>query len=106
LQLRLYVQDPDTNEKIFIDKVAQDKKSLVNMLGSTEIRVSNKKFSINDVKATANENTATTMALGGVVGILGGVPGVILGSAIGGLIGKSSDDEDKLKANIFNKSSI
>jgi hypothetical protein len=104
--LRLYVQDPDTNEKIFIDKVAQDKKSLVNMLGSTEIRVSNKKFSINDVKATANENTATTMALGGVVGILGGVPGVILGSAIGGLIGKSSDDEDKLKANIFNKSSI
>lgn len=104
--MRLYVQDPDTNEKIFIDKVAQDKKSLVNMLGSTEIRVSNKKFSINDVKATANENTATTMALGGVVGILGGVPGVILGSAIGGLIGKSSDDEDKLKANIFNKSSI
>lgn len=102
--MRLYVEDPITKERIYINKAAKSRKELASSLGATSIRVNNKVYSVNSVKAQPREATAAAMALGGVIGVLGGAAGVAIGTAIGGLIGKSSDDEDKKISEEFNGS--
>jgi hypothetical protein len=104
--LRLYVNDKESNEKIFINEIANTRKQLANKIGSTKIKINNKNFNIRDVKAITNDNTASTMALGGVVGVLGGIPGVIIGGIVGALLGSNSENSDQLKVDTFNKSKV
>ena len=102
--LRLFVEDEETGEKTYLQKIAKDRVELAKLYGTDRIRVKNKVYRINTVKAEPNNITASTMALGGVIGVVGGVPGVVIGGIIGGLLGKNSDDEDLEKANEFNGS--
>lgn len=103
--MRLYVLDKADGKKIHLRQIADSRGELVRTFGSRKVEIGNHIYDVNEIAAEASENTAPAMALGGVVGVLGGVPGVILGSAIGALLGKSSDDEDKVKAELFNRSS-
>ena len=102
--MRLYIENPKTKEKIFIKRTARNRRKLASVIGSRTLRVKNKEYDVNVVKAAPNETAAAAMALGGVVGVIAGIPGVIIGSAIGGLLGKSSDDEDKKLVEKFNRS--
>jgi hypothetical protein len=104
--MRLYVKDEKTNEKIFINRIANTKQQLASDVGSTKIKINDKNFYISDIQAISNDNTAPTMALGGVVGVLGGIPGVILGGIIGALLGQNSENNDKLKVDTFNQSTV
>ncbi|NKC10736.1 MAG: hypothetical protein GKR94_00575 [Gammaproteobacteria bacterium] len=102
--MRLFVIDPSTNEKIYLKQVAPTRDELARSIGSYSLRVSGYNIPIQKVIAEPSDNTAESMALGGVVGVLGGVPGVIIGGIIGGLLGNSSKEEDAKRAEVFNRS--
>lgn len=102
--MKLYVIEPSTGEKIYLQQVAKDRNHLMEMLGTEKFKVKNNLYTVKDVKAEIEEKTAPAMALGGVVGVLGGIPGVVIGGLIGGLLGNSSDKEEKIKAENFNRS--
>ena len=102
--MKLYVLNKASGEKVFLKQSATSRQELAQMLGSARFQIDNQVFSINEVKAESSENTAGAMAAGGVVGAVAGVPGVILGGLVGALLGKSSDEEDKSKAEKFNRS--
>ena len=102
--MRLFVEDNEKKERVYLKQTARTRSELVERIGSRTLRVNNKIYSVNDVKAAPSENTAGAIALGGAIGVLGGVPGVIIGGAIGALFGNSSDDEDKQKTIQFNRS--
>ena len=102
--MKLYVFDPITNEKIHLKQNAKTRDELAENIGAYSFKVNEIVFSVNDVLAEPSDNTAGAMAAGGVIGAAGGVPGVIIGGAIGFLLGKGSDDDDKINAEAFNRS--
>jgi len=102
--MRLFVENPETREKIFLKVKAKDRTSLVKTIGARHFSSRGKTFSVNDVQAEASDNTAPTMALGGVIGVAAGVPGVIIGGLLGGLMGKQVAQEEEAKATAFNGS--
>ena len=104
--MKLYVVNQSTKEKTYLKQNSASKVGLVKQLGSERFQIDQQVYSVNDVKAESNYNTAGAMAAGGVIGVVGGVPGVIIGGLIGALFGKSTDDEDKEKAEIFNRSHL
>ncbi|MFB2803271.1 hypothetical protein [Shewanella seohaensis] len=104
--MKLYVTNQSTGEKIYLKQNAASRRELVNLLGSERFQLDQQIYSVNDVKAESNDNTAGAMAAGGVIGVVGGVPGVIIGGLIGALLGKSTDDEDKVKSDNFNGSKL
>ncbi|OUS72775.1 hypothetical protein B5G52_06160 [Pseudoalteromonas sp. A601] len=104
--MKLYVLDKSSNEKTYLKQSASSKEELANLLGAKRFRLDDKIYSVNEVIAEADENTAGAMAAGGVIGVVGGVPGVIIGGLIGALLGNSSDNEDKLKTEKFNRSQV
>ncbi|MCJ8304739.1 hypothetical protein [Shewanella sp.] len=104
--MKLYVVNQSTQEKTYLKQNAASRRNLVEQLGSERFQIDQQVFSVNDVKAESNDNTASAMAAGGVIGIVGGVPGVIIGGLLGALFGKSTDDEDKEKSDKFNRSQL
>jgi hypothetical protein len=102
--MRLYVKDLQTGKKTYIQNTANSRKELAQRLGSNRLKVNDKVYSVDLVRAESDNKTAPAMAIGGVIGVMGGVPGVLLGGLIGGLLGKSNDDEDTKKVNEFNRS--
>ena len=104
--MKLFVTNPVTKEKHYLKQLAPDKPALAQKIGSISFQIDGHIFSVDDVLAESSDNTAGAMAAGGVVGVAAGVPGVIIGGLIGMLLGKSSGDEDKAKAEKFNRSSI
>ena len=102
--MKLYVVNKTTNEKHHLKQTANTRGHLASLLGTKRFSVGGNIYSVNEVIAEPSDNTAGAMALGGVVGVAGGVPGVIIGGLIGALLGKGSDNEDKEKADKFNRS--
>jgi len=102
--MKLYVTNNTTGEKTYLKQSATSRSELVQVLGSERFQIDTEVYSVTDVVAERNENTAGAMAAGGVLGVVGGVPGVIIGGLIGALLGKSTDDEDKEKTDKFNRS--
>lgn len=102
--MKLYVQNKASGARTYLKQNANSRQQLASQLGSERFKVKNQTYSVNDVRAEQNDNTANAMAAGGVIGIAGGVPGVIIGGIIGALLGKSTDDEDNKKVEKFNRS--
>jgi len=102
--MKLYVINNTSGEKTYLKQNATSRSELAQALGSNRFQIDAEIYSVIDVVAERNENTAGAMAAGGVLGVVGGVPGVIIGGIIGALLGKSTDDEDKNKTDKFNRS--
>ncbi|WP_319542359.1 hypothetical protein [uncultured Pseudodesulfovibrio sp.] len=102
--MRLFVIDSEADKKIYLKASAETRQSLKEVIGGHYFKVEGKQYSVNDVQAEHIEKTAPTMALGGVVGVMGGVLGVLAGVAIGALVGSTTDQGDKAKTDIFNRS--
>lgn len=102
--MRLFVIDPHTNKKTYIKKTAKTRNELSHLIGSQNLKINGNVYTVHTVKAEPGQNTATAVAVGGSVGVIGGIPGLIIGAAIGGLIGKSKDNEDQKLADEFNRS--
>jgi hypothetical protein len=103
--MRLYVIDKEDGSKVHLKQTASTRSDLAQLYGANRVQIGDNVYDINEIVAEASDNTAAAMALGGVVGVYGGVPGVIIGGLIGALLGKSSDDEDKERVELFNRSS-
>jgi len=104
--MRLYVLDKSDGTKVRLKETANTRGELARLYGARRVQVGDSVYEVNDISAESSDNAAAAMALGGVVGIYGGVPGVIIGGLIGALLGKSTDDEDKTKVELFNRSSV
>ena len=102
--MRLYIKDKETGQKTYIQRVAKDRQQLVSLVGSERLKIKNKVYAVSSVKAEVGQKTAQAVTIGGVVGIIGGVPGVLIGGLIGGLLGKNSENEDRAKVDVFNRS--
>lgn len=102
--MKLYVINPSTNSKLYLKHQSSTRRELVKDLGSESFAIGDMKYSVHDVHAESSDNTASAMATGGLIGVAGGVPGVVIGGILGALFGKASDDEDKAKADAFNRS--
>lgn len=100
--MKLYVQDKISGEKTYLKQNASSRQELLRKIGTQRFKIGGKIYSVEDVKAESNDNIASAMAAGGVIGVIGGVPGVVLGGIIGALLGKNTDEEDRKKANFFN----
>ncbi|GAB4181307.1 MAG: hypothetical protein Tsb002_01150 [Wenzhouxiangellaceae bacterium] len=102
--MRLYVVNPETDEKIYLNVMARTRQELAKEIGSDTFTVKKLQFDVNSVMAESSDNMAVSMAVGGVVGLLAGFPGVALGSLVGALLGKQEKMTDEEKSEIFNRS--
>lgn len=103
--MKLYVKDPNSGEKIYLDKNAATRRDLALQLGSRAFNVNGRYFSVDQVLAEkSTDSTALGMVIGGALGLIGGTPGVLIGGALGGALGNSGDSEEKRKVDVFNGS--
>ena len=105
--MRLYVQDTETHQKVFLDQLARTRVELAQLIGGAWFSLQGKTYHVNQVIAESGENnTATGAIVGGLIGLLAGPAGVILGGVIGGTLGKSSDNDDLSSVRKFNQSAL
>ncbi|WP_323758440.1 DUF456 domain-containing protein [Roseivirga sp.] len=103
--MKLYVINPNNNQKVYLNLSAPTRQSLTKQIGGENFYLANQLFSIYDVWAENDSNsTATGAVVGGFVGALGGPVGILVGGFLGGLIGKGTDEEESAKIKKFNNS--
>lgn len=103
--MKLYVFNPIKKQKVYLNLSAPTRQSLARQIGGRIFYIGNQRYSIYDVKAENDSNSAATgAAVGGVVGALGGPVGILIGGVLGGLIGNSTQDEENAKIRKFNNS--
>ncbi len=102
--MKLYVITAN-NKKVYLNLAASTRTELQNLIGGTHFYLGNTYYSIDNVYAEKSSNdTAAGAVVGGALGALGGPIGILVGTALGGLIGNSSDEEENIKVEKFNAS--
>lgn len=105
--MKIFVKDPDTNNKIYLNKTASCRNELAQQLGNLNFMVNGKLFSVGDTFAEkSSDSTALGLVIGGALGLIGGTLGVLLGGAIGGTLGNDTDNKETKQVEIFNRSII
>ncbi|MFK5892559.1 MAG: hypothetical protein QM504_05015 [Pseudomonadota bacterium] len=105
--MKLFVVDSDSFDKIYLDQTATTRNDLAYQLGSIRFTVNGKYFSVNNVQAEkGSDSTALGIVIGGALGLIGGTPGVLLGSAIGGVLGNGTDTKEERMVDAFNRSLV
>lgn len=104
--MKLYVNDKQTGERVYLNLTAPSRNELINKIGSHWFTINGQNFSVQEVYAenTDGDNTTSGTVVGGLVGILGGPLGIFLGGLLGGAIGNSSDNSEKERVKLFNNS--
>lgn len=103
--MKLYVIN-DFEQKIPISVIARNRRELAYIIG-TGFYIQGQYYTVDDVYAESSSNdTAGAALVGGLFGLLGGGWGVLAGGLIGGLIGKSKDDDDEFAVDNFNYSRL
>lgn len=105
--MKLYVIDPDSEEKIYLKKIANTRSDLAKLIGSAKFRLRKKEYHVNDVLAEPETNNSTPgIVVGGLFGLLGGPIGVAIGAMIGGVVANEPSEDDKLMVNMFNSKKV
>lgn len=103
--MKLYVINPQSRQKIYLNLTASTRRHLINQIGGQKFYLGNTLYSVYDVHAENDSNSTSTGAVvGGVVGALAGPAGILIGGLLGGLIGNSSDEEETVMIKRFNSS--
>ena len=103
--MKLYVIDPNTQDKVYLNIVKPTRKALADKIGGYNFYIGNNLYSVNDVWAENDSNsTATGAVVGGAIGALGGPIGIVVGGLLGGLIGNNSDEDESEQVRRFNQS--
>ncbi len=102
--MRLYVEDPHTQKKVYIKPRARTRRELEKIVGSRSFEANDRKYSVDEVKADFFDNTISGATLGIILGTLGGVPGIVIGGLAGALLANATTNTDKEQAEIFNGS--
>ncbi|WP_339387632.1 hypothetical protein [Vibrio caribbeanicus] len=96
-----------SGEKLYLDKIANTRKELAQLLGREEFYIKDEKYFVSQVKATKTSDAAALgIVLGGALGLIGGVWGVMAGGALGGALGKDTDIKETEKVDKFNRSEM
>jgi len=107
--MRLFVFDILTNAKVYIEDKAIDREDLVSQVGSYYIDINGMSYDVNQVYAESNigGNIALgTMAGAGIGGVFKGKYGVLIGGAIGGILGAINKPQNQDAINRFNNMQI
>ncbi len=106
--MRLYVIDRLTNQKQYLSLIANSRSELATQLNHINFYLNEKPnivYSVNEVMAEKDTHYSVPGAIvGGLLGLIIGPEGIILGAAIGGAIGFSTDKNDEQKVATFNSS--
>ena len=100
--MRLYVVD-NFDRKIYLKSSAKTRHELAREFGSV-FTVNGMACSAQNVVAEKSDIAALGMVVGGALGLFGGVPGVLLGGALGGLVGHDTDEKERKAVDAFNAS--
>lgn len=102
--MKLYVVN-ENNERIYLNKVASNRRELQQVLGKNSFEVRGKKYYVRDVKAVTDSNdTITGVVLALAIASLAGPVAAILGGLGGLVLGKASDRRKIENVRKFNKS--
>lgn len=100
--MRFFVID-HRGQKIPIKVSATSRLNLQQKYRNGKFAINGRLYSINDVIAESDENSAITGAVvGGILGAVAGAAGVGIGAALGGLLGKAQEESSKRDADKFN----
>jgi uncharacterized protein YcfJ len=103
--MKLFITDKTTQNKVYLNRIAPTKNELANLIGSPVFIISDKTYTVNDVKAESDiNNTLAGFVTGSLIGILGGPYGIAAGALIGGYLGNQTDRTEESKVNRFNYS--
>ena len=109
-KMKLYVVNPDNEEKIYLKYEAESRRELEFKIGSYEFFINNFKYNVDDVKAEEDKIASITGAVSGaVIGtyLLPGA-GTLIGATFGGLLGlgltSGVAENDKIRVWRFNLS--
>ena len=87
--------------------IAPTRFELANLIGSQWFIVNNETYHVNQVYAVTTSNkTAAGAIVGGLIGLLLGPEGLIIGGALGGVLGNSDDQTDIRRVKLFNQSNV
>lgn len=106
--MRLYVIEPESNQKIYLKLVAESRNKLADLIKGNTFHVNGCSYKVEDVMAEPDHYSLTTGAVvGGLVGILVfGAIGLGAGAVLGNRFGNRKFDKDRIAADMFNKSSV
>lgn len=103
--MKIYIEDKETKEKIYLNVKANTRSELAKQLGSKRFKAKNKMYYVNQVRAErGSDNTSAGMILGGVLGLFGGPVGMAVGGALGTILGKEQDQKELKEVEEFNRS--
>ena len=105
--MKLYVRDKHSNEKIFLNITASNRRELARVIGNQWFTLNNYEYHVHEVVAESSNNTTVAgTVVGGLIGVLGGPVGVLIGGALGGVLGNESDKSESAIVNRFNQSLV
>lgn len=105
--MKLFVTNPKTNQKVYLNMLASTRRELAGLIGSSWFYLVGERYHVHNVVAESeNNNTAAGAIVGGLIGALSGSFGVLIGGSIGGALGSEKDKEERQKVEYFNNSSV
>ncbi len=110
--MKLFVICKSCSNKIYLKEKSKTRRTLANKIGEeftiTCPHCNNIDFyNVYDVFAEVETNNAAGGAIiGGLIGLIGGPIGALSGSTIGGILGYSSDENERKAVQKFNNSRI
>lgn len=102
--MKLYVVDMN-NAKHHLNITASSRVELATKLGSEVFTIGSQSFHVKNVFAErSNDSMPASTVIGGALGLVGGMPGVLIGGALGALLGNEADKKEQSAIDAFNRS--
>lgn len=102
--MKLFITDAQ-GVKRYLNATAVSRAELSEKLGGEYFSMDGTTYNVNQVFAEKSSNSMpASTVIGGALGLVGGMPGVLLGGALGALLGNESDKKDDTSITVFNRS--
>ena len=102
--MKLYINDIHGNKR-HLNLTATSRNELAQKLSGPYFSVDQITYHISQVYAEKSSDTApVSTVIGGALGLVGGMPGVLIGGAIGALLGNEADKKEDAEIEAFNRS--
>ncbi|KHT28587.1 hypothetical protein [Pectobacterium carotovorum] len=104
LTMKLYIEDINGNKR-YINLVATSRSELAQKLGGEYFSVDDFTYHVSQVNAEkSSDNKSFSTIVGGALGLAGGMPGILIGGALGAILGSEADKKELNAVASFNRS--
>ncbi|QQA74574.1 hypothetical protein [Pectobacterium parmentieri] len=102
--MKLYIEDINGNKR-YINLVATSRSELAQKLGGEYFSIDDFTYHVSQVNAEkSSDNKSFSTIVGGTLGLAGGVPGILIGGALGAILGSEADKKELNEVASFNRS--